>query len=103
MQACILYYQLISESNSLVAYWICTRYKLLLLLVVIVVILDLWDEVLVEWGFVLPGSNLPLSRLRKVDGMDRWLMLCYIHDQLLVHSDGHIPWLSPLGEDAEMV
>ena len=42
---------------------------------------------------MLPGIDLPLFRLRQVDGMDWRLMLCYFHDHLLVHSDGHIPWI----------
>ena len=60
--------------------------------------LDIWDKVLVEWCFMLPGIDLPLFRLRQVDGIGWRSMLCYIHDQLLVHSDGHIPWIFRKGE-----
>ncbi len=55
--------------------------------------LDLWDEVLVEWGFMLTERNSALFRMRQVYGMDLWLKLYYIHDHLLVHSYGHIPWM----------
>jgi hypothetical protein len=65
--------------------------------------LDLWDEVLVEWGFMLQGINLPLARLRQVDFMGWRIMLCFIHDRQLVHSDGHIPWLNRLREVSGMV
>ncbi len=63
----------------------------ILLLLAIAAILDIWGEVLVEWGFMLSESDLPLFRLREVDGMDWWFMLSYFHDHLLVHCDRHMP------------
>jgi hypothetical protein len=55
--------------------------------------LDLWNEVFVEWGIMLNRSDLRLSRLHQVFWMDWRLMLCHIHDHLLVHIDDYIPWL----------
>ncbi len=77
--------------------------KYIFLLFAVVAKLDLWDEVLMEWGFMFLGVDLLLSRLRQMDGMDWRHMLCFIHDYLLVHSDGHIPWIFRLSEVARMV
>ena len=52
---------------------------------------------------MLPGIDLPLFRLRQVDGMGWRLLLYYIHGHLLVHSDGHIPWILRHSEVAGMV
>jgi hypothetical protein len=52
---------------------------------------------------MLPRIDLPLFRLRQVDGMDWRLMLYYIHGHLLVHSDGHIPRIYRLSEVVGMV
>ncbi len=46
-----------------------------------------------EWCFMLPGIDLPFFRLRQVDGIGWRLMLYFIDGHLLVHSDGHIPWI----------
>ena len=52
---------------------------------------------------MFPGVDLPLSRLRQVDGMDWRLMLCFIYDYLHVYSSDHIPWILRLNKVAKMV
>ena len=52
---------------------------------------------------MLPGIDLPLFRLRQVDGVAWRLMFCFTHVHLLVHSDGHIPWILRHSEVAGMV
>ncbi len=77
--------------------------KYIFLLFAIVAMLDLWDEVLVEWGFMLSERDLPHYKPRQMDGMDWRLELCFIHDHLLVHYDGHLPWIYRLSEVLGMV